>query len=157
MAKQLMNAQDAPCTKFAEFFCTINGRRYSMLNAKDLEATASVETTDVPRLGSVINGKKATGLEVKLKFTVYKVSEMFDELIEQFKNTGYLPSFECQVTSYDESTSIGRSTKVYKDCVLDGDVLLSKFDADGELIEQELECYAQDYESAESYTNPTYM
>ena len=87
MAKKLFDPQDAPVAKFATFYCTIGDRRYEMLNAKNFEAKANVETADVPRLGSVIKGKKAVGLEVKLSFTVYKVSEMFDELI--LRNASY--------------------------------------------------------------------
>lgn len=157
ISKQLMNPQDAPVAKFAEFFCTIGSRRYSMFNAKNFNATASVTNADVPRVGSVIAGKKSVGLEIKLSFTVYKCSEMFDVLIEDFKNTGVMPTFECQVTQSDDATTIGRSTKVYNDCVLDGDVLLSMFDADGELIEQEIEAYALDFERPEGYTEPAYM
>lgn len=157
MAKQFFNASDAQGAKFAEFFVTINDRRYSMFNAKNLEATATIDTVDVPRLGSVIKGKKANGLEIKLTFTVYKVSEMFDELVRTFKDTGALPTFECQVSNYDEATGLGRSTKVYKNCTLNGDVLLNMFDADGELVEQEIECYALDFDSAERYTEPAYM
>ena len=157
MAKKLFDPQDAPVAKFATFYCTIGDRRYEMLNAKNFEAKASVETADVPRLGSVIKGKKAVGLEVKLSFTVYKVSEMFDELIEQFKNNGYMPEFECQVTNEDPATSIGRSTKTYHNCVIDGEVLLSMFDADGDFIEQDIEAYALDFERPEKYTEPLYM
>ena len=157
MAKKLFDPQDAPVTKFATFYCTIGDRRYEMLNAKNFEAKANVETADVPRLGSVIKGKKAVGLEVKLSFTVYKVSEMFDELIEQFKNNGYMPEFECQVTNEDPATSIGRSTKTYHNCVIDGEVLLSMFDADGDFIEQDIEAYALDFERPEKYTEPLYM
>ena len=80
-----LNPQDVPSAKLAEFFCTIDGRRYSMLNAKNFEATASVSNADVPRLGAMITGKKANGLEIKLKFTVYKCSPMFDNLIETYK------------------------------------------------------------------------
>nr|DAH26057.1 MAG TPA: tail tube protein [Bacteriophage sp.] len=157
MAKKLFDPQDAPVAKFATFYCTIGDRRYEMLNAKNFEAKANVETADVPRLGSVIKGKKAVGLEVKLSFTVYKVSEMFDELIEQFKNNGYMPEFECQVTNEDPATSIGRSTKTYHNCVIDGEVLLSMFDADGDFIEQDIEAYALDFERPEKYTEPLYM
>lgn len=157
MAKKLFDPQDAPVAKFATFYCTIGDRRYEMLNAKNFEAKANVETADVPRLGSVIKGKKAVGLEVKLSFTVYKVSEMFDELIEQFKNNGYMPEFECQVTNEDQATSIGRSTKTYHNCVIDGEVLLSMFDADGDFIEQDIEAYALDFERPEKYTEPLYM
>lgn len=157
MTKKLFDPQDAPVAKFATFYCTIGDRRYEMLNAKNFEAKGNVETADVPRLGSVIKGKKAVGLEVKLSFTVYKVSEMFDELIEQFKNNGYMPEFECQVTNEDPATSIGRSTKTYHNCVIDGEVLLSMFDADGDFIEQDIEAYALDFERPEKYTEPLYM
>ena len=153
----VMNSQDAASTKLAEFFCTINGRRYSMLNAKKFEANANVSLSDVPRLGTMITGKKATGLEFKFSMTVYKCSEMFDELITEFKNTGILPVFECQVTQEDKATCMGRSTKVYKDCVIEGDVLLSMLDVDGEFIEQDVEGYAMDFDSPEKYAEPAYM
>ena len=157
MGKIFLNPQDVPSAKLAEFFCTIDGRRYSMLNAKNFEATASVSNADVPRLGAMITGKKANGLEVKLSFTVYKCSPMFDNMIEQYKNTGIMPTFECQVTSEDGATSIGKDTKIYSDCVIDGDVLLSMFDAEGEFIEQEIEAFAMDFNTKDKYTEPDYM
>lgn len=157
MVKQFFNPQDAPAAGQAEFFCTIGERRYSMFNAKNFEAKANVKLADVPRLGTLIKGKKAVGMEVKLSFTMYKCTEMFDDVIEEYKNTGLLPTFEVQVTNEDAATSIGRSTKIYHDCVIDGDVLLSMFDADGEFIEQDIEAYAMDYTSAEKYTAPSYM
>lgn len=113
MGKTYFNADDAQSAKQAEFFCTIGNRRYSMLNGKNFEAKASVTLADVKSLGRLITQKKATGLEVKLTFTAYKCSEMFDNLVEEFKNTGVLPRFECQVTSEDEASNIGRSTKIF--------------------------------------------
>lgn len=157
MGKTYFRADDAQSAKQAEFFCTIGDRRYTMLNAKNFEAKASVSLADVKTLGRLITQKKPNGLEVKLSFTVYKCSEMFDSLIETYKNTGVLPRFECQVTQEDGASAIGRSTKIYKDCIIDGDILLSMFDADGEFIEQDVEAYAMDFESPEKYTEPDYM
>lgn len=148
---------DAPSTKLATMFCTINGRRYTMLNAKDFEAVATVSTAKVPRLGCMVAGTKPTGMEIKLTFTVYKVSEMFDKLVEEYKASGVLPTFEVQVASEDAATSIGRSEKIYRNCVLSGDVLLSMFNADGEFIEQKIECYALDFDSNNRYKEPQYM
>jgi hypothetical protein len=82
---------------------------------------------------------------------------MFDDLIETFKNTGILPTFDCQVTQEDKASSVGRSTKVYTGCIIDGDVLLSMFDADGEFIEQTIEAYAMDFNTAEKYKTPDYI
>lgn len=157
MAKTYFVADDAQSAKLAEFFCTIDNRRYSMLNAKNFEANASISLSDVKTLGRLITQKKPNGLEVKLSFTVYKCSPMFDNLVETYKDTGVLPRFECQVTQEDEASHIGRDTKIYKDCIIDGDILLSMFDADGEFIEQDIEAYAMDFESPEKYTEPDYM
>lgn len=157
MGNTFLNPQDVPSARLAELFCTLDGRRYSMLNAKSFEATASIENADVPRLGSMITGKKPTGMEVKLSMTVYKCSPMFDNVIETFKNTGVMPTFECQVTSSDGATSIGKDTKIYHDCMIDGDVLLSMFDAEGEFVEQEIEAFAMDYSTKDKYKEPAYM
>ena len=157
MANTYFKADDAQSAREAEFFCTIGNRRYSMMNAKDFEATASVSLADVKTLGTLITQKKPSGLEIKLSFTVYKCSPMFDNLIEQYKNTGVLPRFECQVTQEDKASTCGRDTKIYKDCIIDGDVLLSMFDADGEFIEQEIEAFAMDFETPDKYKEPDYM
>lgn len=157
MGETYFNPDDAQSAKEAEFFCTIGNRRYSMLNAKNFEAKAAVTLADVPRLGAMIMGKKPSGLAIKLSFTVYYCSEMFSDLIENYKNTGSFPRFECQVTQEDKASSCGRSTKTYEDCIIDGEVLLSMFDADGEFIEQDIEAFAMNYESPEKYKEPSYM
>lgn len=155
--KTYFNTADAQSAKLAEFYLTKDGRRFTMLNATKFEAMANISTADVKRLGCMITGKKPNGLEVKLTCTVYKCSSLFDDIVEEYKLTGVLPTFEVQVTSEDKASTVGRDTKVYKDCVLDGDVLLNMFDAGGEFIEQEITAYAMDYESAEKYTEPDYM
>ena len=128
-----------------------------MLMAKDFEANMNVETKEVPTLGRTIKGVKPVGGTIKWKMTVYHCTEIFDEVVEEYKNTGLMPTLDIQVTSDDPATSVGRSTKIYTDCVIDGDVLLSMFDADGDFIEQSIEGYAQDFTRPEKYTNPTYM
>lgn len=152
-----MPANDAPSTKLATCFVTIGEQRYAMLMGKNFEGKTSVKTAEVPTLGRVVTGVKPVGMTIKFSMTVYKCTEIFDEVVEAYKNTGLMPSFDIQVTSDDPATSIGKSTKIYTDCVLDGDVLLSMFDADGEFIEQEIEGYAQDFSRPEKYVNPSYM
>lgn len=152
-----MPANDAPSAKLATCFVTLNDRRYAMLMAKDFEANLNVETKEVPALGRTIKGVKPTGGTIKFKMTVYHCTEIFDEIVEAYKNTGVMPTFDIQVTNEDPATSVGRSTKIYTDCILDGDVLLSMFDADGDFIEQSIEGYAQDFTRPEKYANPSYM
>lgn len=152
-----MPANDAPSAKLATCFVTVGDRRYAMLMAKDFEANANIETKEVPTLGRTFKGVKPVGGTIKFKMTVYHCTEIFDEVVETYKNTGLMPTFDIQTTNEDPATSVGRSTKIYTGCILDGDVLLSMFDADGEFIEQTIEGYAQDFTRPEKYTNPTYM
>lgn len=157
MLSTYMNEQDVPSAKEAECYVTIDGRRYNALNAKNFEAKANISTKEIPVLGKIISGRKPTGMVIKGKMTVYKCSEMFDRVVTEYKNTGHLPVFEIQTTNNDASTCMGRSTKIYTDCVIDGDVLLSMFDAEGGFIEQDIEFYAADYSSPESYKEPSYL
>ena len=152
-----MPFNDAPSAKLATCFVTIDDRRYTMLMGKSFEATASIETAEVPTLGRTVKGVKPVGMTIKFKMTVYHCTEIFDEVVERYKNTGLMPTMDIQVTSEDPATSVGRSTKIYTDCILDGDILLSMFDADGEFVEQEIEGYAQDFTRPEKYANPSYM
>ena len=151
------NAQDAPSAKQATCYVTIGERRYSMLNAKEFEAKAEVQTAEVPILGKLINGRKATGMVLSFSMTLFKCSDMFDKLIVEYKKTGRLPVFEIQVGSSDAATSIGTSRKIYRDCVIDGEVLLSMFDSGGEFIEQTIEGYAMDFDTESEYQDPPYM
>ena len=152
-----MNFNDAPSAKLATCYVTVDDKRYVMLNAKDFEANMNVETKEVPILGKTIKGVKPVGATIKFKMTVYKCAEIFDKIVETYKKTGVMPTFDIQVTSNDPATSIGKSTKVYSDCILDGDVLLSMFDADGDFIEQSIEGYAQDFKRVNKYKVPAYM
>ena len=157
MLNTYMNEQDVPSAKEAECFVTIEGRRYSALNAKNFEAKATISTEEIPVLGKIISGRKPTGMVIQGKMTVYKCSEMFDRVVTEYKNTGHLPTFDIQTTNNDAATCMGRSTKIYTGCVIDGDVLLSMLDAAGGFIEQEINFYAADYSSPESYTEPAYL
>ena len=157
MSNAYMPANDAPSAKLATCFVSIGDNRYAMLMAKDFEGKFAVETKEVPALGRVVKGVKPTGGTIKFKMTVYKCTEIFDEVVETYKNTGLMPTFDIQTTNDDPATSVGRSSKIYTDCIIDGDVLLSMFDADGEFVEQEIEGYAQDFSRPEKYTNPSYM
>ena len=152
-----MPFNDAPSAKLATCFVTIGTRRYAMLMAKDFEGKMNVETKEVPTLGRTVKGVKPFGATIKWKMTVYHCTEIFDEVVEQYKNTGLMPTFDIQVTNEDPASSVGRSTKIYTDCIIDGDVLLSMFDADGDFVEQTIEGYAQDFSRPEKYTNPVYM
>ena len=154
---KVMATNDAPVAKYAEVFVTRDNRRYAMLMCKNFEGKANISTKDVPRLGSVIMGKKATTAELSFTMTIYKCTEIFDDVVDEFIKTGVMPTFEIQTSNEDPATSMGRSTKIYNDCVLDGDVLLSLASSEDDFIEQEISGYAGGYTRPEKYRDPAYM
>ena len=157
MSKSTMNTQDAVSANFAECFVTIDGTRYSMLMAKEFEGKATVNTKEVYKLGNPVVGHKAQTMALAFSMTIYKCTEIFDTVVEQFLKTGVMPTFTVQTSNDDPATSVGRSTKIYNDCILDGDVLLSMFNAEGDFVEQTIEGYCDSFTRPEQYTNPSYM
>lgn len=154
---KVMAIHDAPVAKFAEVFVTLNGNRYTMLMCKNFEGKASISTQDVPRMGSIVMGKKPTGVEISFTMTIYKCTEIFDDVLDTFIKTGVMPTMDIQISNEDPATSMGRSTKVFNDCVLDGDVLLSLAGSEDDFIEQEISGFASSITRPEKYRNPSYM
>lgn len=157
MSNAMMNTKDAVSANHAECFVTVNGTRYSMLMAKEFEGKATINTAEVPRLGNVVVGHKAQTVELSFSMTIYKCTEIFDDIMDRFVKTGVMPTFDIQTSNDDPASSVGRSTKIYHDCVLDGDVLLSMFNAEGEFVEQTIEGFCDSYSRPEKHTNPSYM
>lgn len=157
MPRASMNTQDAISANFAECFVTLKGTRYSMLMAKDFEGKASINTKEVYKLGNTVVGHKPQTVALAFSMTIYKCTEIFDTVVEEFINTGVMPTFDIQTSNDDPATTVGRSTKIYTDCVLDGDVLLSMFNAEGEFVEQSIEGYCDGFARPEKHRNPSYM
>lgn len=154
---KVMATNDAPVAKYAEVFVTLDNRRRSMLMCKNFEGKANVSTQDVPRIGSIIMGKKPTTVELSFTMTIYKCTEAFDDVVERFIRTGVMPLFDIQVSNEDPTVSVGRTTKVFNNCVLDGDVLLALTGSEDDFIEQEISGFAGGFTRPERYTDPAYM
>lgn len=149
---QYMNEQDAPRKNQATCYVTRGSRRIAACFAKEFEGKANISSKEVPVLGKMIKGRKMVGMEMKFSMTIYKVTDIFDEIVEEYKNTGYMEPFTIQVTNEDSISSMGRSTKIYKDCIIDGEVILSSFSASGDdFIEQKIEGYCSNFEMPEKY------
>ena len=95
MASQYANTQDAVSANRAECFVTLDGRRYSMMMAKEFEGKASIGSKEVYMLGNPVVGHKAQTVNLKFSMTIYKCTEIFDDVVEEFLRTGVMPSPCC--------------------------------------------------------------
>lgn len=127
----------------------VSPRRYAL--------KATINTKEVYKLGNPVVGHKAQTMALAFSMTIYKCTEIFDTVVERFLKTGVMPTFTVQTSNDDPATSVGRSTKIYNDCILDGDVLLSMFNSEGDFVEQSIEGYCDSFTRPEQHTNPAYM
>lgn len=68
----------------------------------------------------------------------------------EYKRTGKLPRFDIQVTNEDPTASNGRQTIILKNCYFKGGIL-TKFDADAETLDEDIEGTFDDWEMPEKF------
>jgi len=151
MANVTMKAKDAISAKLAECYVTINGRRYNFMQAINLEASFEKDKTEVAILGKTGKGHKATGWNGTGSATFHYNTSIFRELLAKYKDSGEDVYFEIQVTNEDPTSSAGRQTLVFMDCNVDGGIL-AKFDADGEILDEDFDFTFEDFKMPEKFT-----
>ena len=147
----IMNAKDAVSASLAECFVTIEGNRYCFMQAINLEESFEKNKREVHILGKTGKGNKSTGWKGTGSATFHYNTSIFRELMLRYKNTGEDIYFDIQVTNEDATSSVGRQTVVLKDCNMDGG-LLTKFDADAEYLDEDMDFTFEDFEIPEKFT-----
>ena len=152
MANQIMHARDAVSAALAECFVTIDGTRYNFMQAINLEATMEKTKTTVPILGKTGRGNRATGWEGKGSATFHFNTSIFRKVMMEYKKTGKDLYFDIQVTNLDPTSSVGSQTVILKDCNIDS-VIITKFDADGEYLDEDFDFTFEDWEMPEQFAD----
>ena len=141
----LMNAGDTIAGSLAECYVTIEGNRYNFMQAINLEASIEKVKTEVPILGKTGKGNKAAGWKGTGSATFHYNTSIFRQLLKRYKDTGEDVYFDIQVSNEDPTSRVGRQTVILKDCNIDGGVL-TKFDANAEYLEEEMDFTFEDFE-----------
>lgn len=126
------------------------------MNAISLEATYEKTKSEVPILGRVTKANKAVGGKGIGSMTVHYVTSLFRKLMIEYIKTGRDIYFDIQVTNEDVTSSIGRQTVILKDCNFDS-ATMTKFDADGEYLDEDWDFTFESVEMPEEFTNPEGM
>lgn len=148
---QTLLARDVNSSRLAYCYATIDGNRFLLMMAKNLEAKAEKNKQEVPILGQTGMGHKSSGWNGTGSMTIYQVTSMFAKMFEQYKNTGEDVYFDMQVVNHDSTSHSGSQTVLLKNCNLDN-MVLAAFDADGDWLEQDVDFTFEDFEIPETYT-----
>lgn len=146
----IMNGRDAVSAALAECYMTVGGTRYNFMQAINLEARMEKNKTQVPILGKTGKGNKAAGWSGSGSATFHFNTSVFRKAMKAYKDSGADFYFDIQITNEDPTSMVGRQTIVLKDCNLDS-VLLSKFDADGEYLDEDFDFTFEDWEMPEEF------
>ena len=144
-AIRTMHAKDAVSAKLASCFATIEGNRYLLMQAKNLEAKVEKDKQEVAILGRSGKGHKTVGWNGTGSMTIYSNTSMFTKLLKRYKDTGEDLYFDIQITNEDKTSAAGRQTIILKDCNLDSGIIAA-FDADGDWLEQDVDFTFEDFE-----------
>lgn len=142
---QTMRASDSVSASQANCYITIGSDRYNFMQAINLEASMEKNKTEIPILGKTGKGNKATGWTGSGSATFHYNTSIFREILYKFKNDGKDTYFDIEVTNNDAGSGVGMQSIILKDCNIDGGIL-TKFDADGEYLDEDLDFTFEDWE-----------
>ena len=149
---QTMQARNAVSAKMAECYVTIEGNRYNLMSAINVEVTFEKNKTEVPILGRMNRGHKATGSTITGSAEFHLNTSIWRELAERFQNYGDDVYFDMQITNEDPTTDIGRQTIVLHDCNWDS-ITLAAFDADSDdVLTESIDFTVERFEMPEKFT-----
>lgn len=147
----IMMAKDAVSAPLAECYATIDGQRYNLMQAINLEATMEKDKTEVPILGKTGKGNKANHWKGTGSATFHYNSSVFRKFMKKYKDQGLDFYFDIQITNNDPTSGVGSQTIILKDCNLDS-VIVAKFDADGEYLDESMDFTFEDWEMPQEFT-----
>lgn len=129
---QTMAARNAVSAKMAECYVTIDGNRYNFMSAINLEVTFEKNKTEVPILGRMTRGHKATSASITGSAEFHYNTSVWRQIAYRLQETGEDVYFDMQITNEDITASdIGKQTIILYGCNLDS-VMLAAFDADSD-------------------------
>ena len=150
---QTMHARNAVSAKMAECYVTVRGNRYNFMSAINLEVTFEKNKQEIPILGRMNRGHKATSSTISGSAEFHLNTSIWRELAYKFQESGEDLYFDMQITNEEVTASdIGRQTIILYDCNFDS-ITLAAFDADSDdVLTESIDFTAERFEIPEKYT-----
>ncbi|MCI3860138.1 phage tail tube protein [Lactococcus garvieae] len=145
-----LNYADVLALSEGTIFVTMDGKNIPLIEVE--EATASIEFNkeDVFALGKRFKGSKVTSATGKGKMTSYFMRSTWNELIQEYKNSGYLPRMTMTATMEDKSSTLGKQVVTISNFMPDK-VDLFMLKADDGIAENEMDFTFDDFALTESF------
>lgn len=150
MSNVIMQGKDTVSAQLAECYVTIDGNRYNFMQAINLEAKMEKTKTEVPILGKTGKGNKAAGWKGTGSATFHYNTSVFRKVMKEYKNSGKDIYFDMVIVNDDPTSDAGSQSITLIDCNLDN-VIVAKFDADGEYLDENFDFTFEDWDMPEEF------
>lgn len=126
-------------------FAVINGEKYELFMAKNIEASVEFDKNEFRAMGLEQMLHRSDGYTASGSMTLYYVTSKFRKMAIETMKTGKLVYFDLLITNEDVGSSRGRQTTALYNCSFDSAVL-AKLDIDSSELDEDIDFT---YETAE--------
>lgn len=127
---------------------TIDGRRYTLINMKNIEIKQELIKSAVRALGHRVEGQKVTGIKYTGSATGFWNEDIREIAAERYTKTGVWPEISIQVQVDDPSSKAGSKIGVAKGIIFDGNILMQAKEG---VMEESFNFTANSYESLKKF------
>ncbi len=146
-----LKAKDTVNGALGTCFAIIDGKRYELMQVKNVTASVKKMKTEIPILGMTGKQHKSGGWEGSGKMTAYYVSSLFRELMMKYMKNGVDTYFELMITNEDPTGATGKQTVLLKDVNID-EMVISKLDVNQAAMDEELSFTFGDVDLLDKFT-----
>ena len=146
----IMEGGDTISGSLAECYYTLNGRRYNGMQFVSVEAKVTKTKKEVPILGKTGKANKGTGWKGTGSGKMHYCSAEFRMAMLDYVKNGKDFYFDMQISNEDPTSKAGRQTVILKNCNMDS-LILAKFDADSDIIDEDFDFTFDDVEIPEVF------
>ena len=146
-----LKAKDTVNGALGTCFAIIDGKRYELMQVKNVTASVKKTKTEIPILGMTGKQHKSGGGEGSGKMTASYVSSLFRELMMKYMKNGVDTYFELMITNEDPTGATGKQTVLLKDVNID-EMVISKLDVNQAAMDEELSFTFGDVDLLDKFT-----
>lgn len=146
----IMHAKEPIDGRQGAAYIKVDGQRYLLFQLKNFSDDTTKSKTTINRLGTTIEGNRATSVKITWTATMWYNTDIFRDIMYKYLETGVDTYFDLQITNDDPNSDAGRHTVVYKDCNLDK-VTMAKIDVDNNVLDEQISGTAERIEFPERF------
>ena len=139
-------------------FVTRNGQNVEVVGMKNIQTTASIQSTDMRTIGTQSIQDKPNGAKKTGKGNVYygsNGSNLFRDMVLNYIQNGVTEYFDIQINNSDPTTSVGSQIAAYYGCHLTGDIPLSILDDEKAMLSYDFNFAYTRVAMIQKFTDPT--